>query len=60
MTEQHRFKKQEIIVNDMEQVKQMWIHQRGICPICETTFTTTVDMHVDHTTKQIRNLLCNR
>jgi hypothetical protein len=45
----------------MEQFEQMFISQNGQCAICKKSFEARRDVHVDHnhTTKQIRQLLCH-
>lgn len=47
---------------DVEQQKQMYISQNGVCAICGKKFKNGKDMHVDHNhvTGKIRQLLCNR
>lgn len=43
-----------------ERVRQMFIEQDGVCPICSNKFGGKKDMQIDHNhaTGQIRQLLC--
>jgi len=44
----------------IDQMKQMYISQDGVCAICTEKFKNTKNMQVDHnhTTGQVRQLLC--
>lgn len=44
-----------------EQFDQMLVNQDNKCKICNNTFTSTKDTHIDHchNTDKVRGLLCN-